>query len=62
MPTVSAMARLAQTADGADLRALGGDLFHPAVGLLVLLEITVLNVYKPARITPYGWHKQRRAA
>jgi len=59
MPTVSAMARLAQTADGADLRALGGDLFHPAVGLLVLLAITVLNVCKPAGITPYGWRKQR---
>jgi uncharacterized membrane protein len=59
MPTVSAMAKLAQTADGADLRALGGDLFHPAVGLLVLLAITVLNVYKPAGLTPYGWRKQR---
>jgi len=59
MPTVSGMARLAQTVDGADLRALGGDLFHPAVGLLVLLAITVLNVYKPAGVTPYGWRKQR---
>ena len=59
MPTVSGMARLAQTVDGADLRALGGDLFHPTVGLLVLLAITVLNVYKPAGVTPYGWRKQR---
>ena len=59
MPTVSAMAKLAQSVDGADLRALGGDLFHPAVGLLVLLAITVLNVYKPAGLTPYGWRKQR---
>ena len=59
MPTVSAMARLAQTVDGADLRALGGDLFHPAVGLLVLLAIAVLNVYKPTGVTPYGWRKQR---
>jgi hypothetical protein len=59
MPTVSAMATLAQTADGADLRALGGDLVHPAVGLLLLLAITVLNVYKPAGLTPYGWRKQR---
>jgi hypothetical protein len=58
MPTVSAMAKLAQTLDGADLRALGGDLFHPAVGLLVLLVITVLNVYKPAGVTAYGWRKQ----
>ncbi len=59
MPTVSAVAKLAQTLEGADLRALGGDLFHPAVGLLVLLAITVLNVYKPAGLTPYGWRKQR---
>ena len=59
MPTVSAMARLAQNLDGADLRALGGDLFHPAVGLLVLLAVAVLNVYKPAGLTPYGWRKQR---
>jgi hypothetical protein len=57
MPTVSMMARLAQNADGADLRALGGDLFHPSVGLLLLLTIAVLNVYKPAGVTPYGWRK-----
>src|SRR6266851_8147739 len=59
MPTVSNMARFAQTVDGADLRVLGGDLFHPSVGLLVLLAIAVLNVYQPAGVTPYGWRKQR---
>lgn len=59
MPTVSAMAHLAQHVEGADLRALGGDLFHPGAGLLLLLVITVLNVYKPAGVTPYGWRKQR---
>jgi uncharacterized membrane protein len=59
MPTVSATARLARDADGAELRALGGDLFHPGVGLLVLVAIAVLNVYKPAGLTPYGWRKQR---
>src|SRR5438128_11185974 len=59
MPTVSAMAKLARTVDGADLRALGGDLFHPAVGLVVLLAVAVLNVYKPSGVTPYGWRKQR---
>jgi hypothetical protein len=62
MPTVSAMARLAQVLDGGDLRALGGDLFHPGTGLLLLLAITVLNVYKPAGVTPYGWRKQRDEA
>jgi hypothetical protein len=62
MPTVSSMARLAQELDGADLRALGGDLFHPSVGLLLLLAIAVLNVYKPAGVTPYGLRKQRDEA
>jgi hypothetical protein len=59
MPTVSKMARTAQEMSGADLRALGGDLFHPGVGLLILLAITVLNIYKPAGLTNYGWRKQR---
>jgi len=27
-------------------------------GVLVLLVITVLNVYKPRDLTPYGWRKQ----
>jgi hypothetical protein len=59
MPTVDAMAATAQQMDGADVRRLGGDLFHPGVGLLVLLAITVLNVYKPAGLTSYGWRKQQ---
>jgi hypothetical protein len=59
MPTVSAIARVVQQAEGADVRALRGDLFHPTAGLLVLLAITVLNVLKPQGLTPYGWRKQR---
>ena len=59
MPTVSHMAGVARAADGADLGRLGGDLLHPGVGLVVLLVITVLNVYKPRGVTPYGWRKQR---
>jgi hypothetical protein len=62
MPTVTATASMARSAEGADLRALGGDLFHPGVGLLLLLVITFLNVYKPAGLTPYGWRKQREQA
>jgi hypothetical protein len=64
MPMVSVLADVAQTANGADLAMLGGDLFHPGVGLLVLLVITGLNVYKPRGLTPYGWrkqHEERRA-
>jgi hypothetical protein len=58
MPTVSAMAGMAREADGAHRSGLGGDLFHAGGGLLVLLVITVLNVYKPRGLTPYGWRKQ----
>jgi hypothetical protein len=59
MPTVSLLARIAQEADPADLvGGLGGDLFHAGVGLLILLVIQVLNVFKPAGMTRYGWRKQ----
>jgi hypothetical protein len=59
MPTVSALADVARAADGAHPGGLGGDLFHAGGGLLVLLVITGLNVYKPRGMTPYGWRKQR---
>jgi hypothetical protein len=58
MPDVSTLAMLAQEADGAELKALGGDLLHPGLGLVVLLVIQVLNVYKPRGLTRYGWRKQ----
>ena len=59
MPDVSSLADLVREADGADLGGLGGDLLHAGGGLLVLLVITVLNVYKPRGLTPYGWRKQQ---
>jgi hypothetical protein len=58
MPTVSALADVAQEAEGARLDGLGGDLFHPAIGLVVLLVVQMLNVYKPRGMTRYGQHKQ----
>jgi hypothetical protein len=64
MPTVSATAAMLREMDvgrgaaGTGHGGMGGDLFHPGVGLLVLLAITVLNVYKPRGVTPYGWRKQ----
>jgi hypothetical protein len=54
MPAVTRMAQSAQQLDGPELRALGGDLFHPGVGLVILLAVTVLNIYKPSGLTPYG--------
>lgn len=59
MPSVSATAKMARSLEVPDLRMLGGDLFHPTAGLLLLLLITVLNVFKPEGLTPYGWRKQR---
>jgi hypothetical protein len=59
MPDVSVMADVAQEAEGASLDGLGGDLLHPGLGLVVLLVIQVLNVYKPRGMTRYGWRKQQ---
>ncbi len=59
MPTVSATADMVRADEGAHIGGHGGDLFHPSVGLLVLLVITALNIYKPRGVTPYGWRKQR---
>jgi hypothetical protein len=59
MPTVSSVADLAQEAEGATLDELGGDLGHPGVGLVVLLAVQVLNLYKPPGMTRYGWRKQQ---
>jgi hypothetical protein len=59
MPTVSAAAAVARGADAAVLAHLGGDLFHPGIGLLLLLTVAVLNVYKPRGLTPYGWRKEQ---
>jgi hypothetical protein len=59
MPAVSSLADVAREADSAKLGGLGGDLFHAVGGLLVLLVITMLNIYKPRGLTPYGWRKQQ---
>jgi hypothetical protein len=61
MPTVSSTADVAQHSEGAALEALGGDLLHPAIGLVVLLVVQVLNLYKPQGLTRYGWRKQQEA-
>lgn len=60
MPTVSATADLAREAEGAALGALGGDLLHPGLGLVVLLVVQVLNLYKPQGVTRYGGRRQQQ--
>jgi hypothetical protein len=63
MQTVSVFARVAADASSADVGglrgALRGELLHAGVGLLVLLGIEALNVYKPKGMTAYG---RRRAS
>ena len=61
--TIGAHAALAAdpTTTGDELRALGNTLLHSVGGLLVLLVIMVLNVYKPPGMTRYGQRRQREA-
>ena len=54
MPTVAADADLARTVDDRTVVALGGDVLHPALGLVVLVVVAVLNVYKPQGVTGFG--------
>jgi hypothetical protein len=66
MPAVSITADAARRAEviGFDgrghlhARLKAGDLVHPGLGLVVLLSIQVLNVYKPKGMTRYGQRKQ----
>jgi hypothetical protein len=44
---------------GNDLRALESTLVHSLGGMVVLLVVMWLNVYKPPGLTPYGWRKQQ---
>jgi hypothetical protein len=59
LPTVTSLADQARSVDDAHLGGLEGDLFHPGLGLVVLVVITALNVYKPRGLTRYGWRKQQ---
>ena len=62
MPSVSSTADISQKVDGRELEALGGDLEHPAIGLVILLVVQVLNLYKPRGLTRYGWRKKQQEA
>lgn len=56
--TISDLAAVAEPA--ADPRSLPGSLPHSVGGLVVLLVVAVLSVYKPRGLTRYGWRKQQR--
>ena len=55
--TISALATAAQAGD--DPRMLPGTLVHSIGGLLILVIIMILSVYKPKGVTRYGWRRQR---
>lgn len=59
---IAALARVA--ADPAttvdELARLSSTLVHSVGGLVVLLAILVLNMYKPSGLTRYGWRRQSR--
>ncbi|OLO27075.1 DUF2269 domain-containing protein [Alkalihalophilus pseudofirmus] len=42
-----------------DLNELGNSLLHSVGGLVVLLVILILSVYKPKGLTPYGWRRHQ---
>ena len=60
METFRVMARIAADpiADLAIVRN-SSPRFHAVLALVVLLVTTVLAIYKPRGLTPYGWRKQR---
>jgi hypothetical protein len=59
--TRTAAIAAAPTTSDAELLALPPTLPHSVGGLVVLLLVQVLNVYKPQSLTPYGWRKQEAA-
>lgn len=62
MQTVTFYARIAAYTGRFDVDALRAglksELLHAGLGLLVLLVVQVLNVYKPRGLTAYGWRRQ----
>jgi hypothetical protein len=61
--SVAAAVTTSSRADVGELRS-PSPLLHAGVALLVMLVTTILSVYKPRGLTPYGWRKQheRRTA
>ena len=61
MPSVTAAAAVAR--EGADpaVLQLGDDVLHPAGGLLVLIVVAVLNLYKPRGLTPYDQRSRKKS-
>ena len=58
MPTVTQTAELARTLTEAEAVTLGGDIVHPAVGIGILVVVTVLNIFKPRGQTGLTQHNR----
>jgi hypothetical protein len=59
MPDVSAQADIARAASDEHLLTMASDIAHAVTGLVLLLGILVLNIFKPKGLTRYGWRKER---
>lgn len=59
MPDVTAQAERARSAGEGTLLAMGSDITHAAIALVVLVGILVLNIHKPRGVTRYGWRKEQ---
>lgn len=62
MPAVTAGAAQARTLDDRAVTELSGDVLHPALGLVVLIMVAVLNIFKPRGMTRYGQKRARERA
>lgn len=64
MQTVRYFADIATEMDRINVEVLRdplpSELVHSSLGLVVLIVIQVLNMYKPRGLTWYGWRKQRK--
>ena len=58
--TVTSLADIAASADAGGLPSGQGELLHAGVGLLILLAVTSLGVYKPRGMTRYGQRRPDR--
>lgn len=57
--TIASIADVAAGAGGLEDLRNPSPAVHAAVGVMLLLVTTVLAVYKPRGMTPYGWRKQQ---
>lgn len=58
LPDVTAQARAVRASDPSHVMQ-GSDIPHALIGLLLLIGILVLNIFKPAGLTRHGWRKQQ---